>query len=153
MRYCFDTSSWIEAGVRTYPRANFPRLWEQIENLIAKGELVSPDEVLRELEKRDDDLFDWAKQQKGLFVALDEETQIAVAAVLRTHPRFAAQITGRNQADPFVIALAKARKLTVVSEEKGPGSADKPKIPEACKTHDVRCIRLLDLIRELGWKF
>jgi hypothetical protein len=38
-----------------------------MEGMIQEGRLVAPDEVLKELSKKDDDLHNWARLQHGLF--------------------------------------------------------------------------------------
>jgi hypothetical protein len=58
----------------------------------------------------------------------------------------------RNGADPFVIATAQVRGLTVVTEEKG-GTDTKPKIPSVCAALRVPCINVLSFIRDQGWSF
>lgn len=58
----------------------------------------------------------------------------------------------RNGADPFVIATALVNGFTVVTEELG-GSPTKPKIPSVCTALGVRCINVLQFIREQGWSF
>ncbi|NBC31553.1 MAG: DUF4411 family protein [Alphaproteobacteria bacterium] len=43
-------------------------------------------------------------------------------------------------------------KLVVVTEEKG-GSAKKPKMPYVCDQEDLRCIDVLQFIRDQKWQF
>jgi hypothetical protein len=50
-------------------------------------------------------------------------------------------------ADPWVVALAEARGLTVVTMEEG-GTANRPKIPHVCAHFRVPCIPVVDLIRK-----
>jgi hypothetical protein len=37
-------------------------LWSKLEEMIRGEQLAAPDEVLRELSKKEDDLFKWAKK-------------------------------------------------------------------------------------------
>jgi hypothetical protein len=67
--HCVDTCSFIT--MKHYPRDLFDPLWSFIEELIGTGRLLAPNEVLRELSKRDDDIFKWAKTQKNAFVELE----------------------------------------------------------------------------------
>ena len=62
--YCMDCSSLLHAAKRAYPQRRFPRLWTAIDNLISGGRLVMSIEAYRELEKKDDEVFDWAKGRK-----------------------------------------------------------------------------------------
>jgi len=58
----------------------------------------------------------------------------------------------RNGADPFVIATARVKGLTVVTEEKG-GTTNKPKIPSECQALGVSCVNVLSFLRDQGWSF
>ncbi len=54
----------------------FPFLWTRLERLIDIGELVASEEVLFELEKRDDQVYEWAKEPRAvMFVPIDERQQ------------------------------------------------------------------------------
>src|SRR5690242_13999737 len=110
--YCIDTSSLLEAWVRAYPRAVFPSLWDKVEALIADARLCSPEEVQREIEKKEDELNTWAKAQTGLFVPLDADQAIEVKRILRDVPLLVDSSKGRSGGDPWVIALAKLRGHT-----------------------------------------
>jgi hypothetical protein len=107
--------------------------------------------VIEEIANQDDDLHEWVKQQEKLLVPFDDEIQQVARGILENYPR----IVGAHQkfgADPFVIALAKQKGLTVVTEEQG-GNYRKPKIPFICQNIDVRCINILEFIREMKWSF
>jgi hypothetical protein len=103
-----------------------------------------------ELEKKSDGAIKWAKQQKGLFVPIDDGVQREVAGVLAAHPRLVAAKRGRNAADPFVIALARLRGAVVVTQE---SPTAKDKVPEVCRALAVPCVNLIGLIRREGWTF
>lgn len=101
---------------------------------------------------RDDDVFEWAQDRESIFLPLNNDIQEKVMEVLGNHPRLMGQRANRNHADPFVIATAYARCLTVVTEEDA-GSASKPRIPFVCNAYGIECVRLLDLIHTEGWVF
>jgi hypothetical protein len=92
------------------------------------------------------------KGRPQLLVALDDETQRTTAEVLRVFPELVKELSGRNQADPFVVALAQVRSLIVVSEEKG-GSPSRPRIPMVCARFEVACLDVVSFIRDRGWTF
>ena len=152
--YCLDTSALLEAAVRSYPMDVFPTLWEHLDEMIAQGELLSPDEVLEELKKKDDALFAWAGQRPMLFYPLDSPLQLVVRdEILATFPRLVDSKKNRSQADPFVVGLAKMTGRIVVTSEKHSGTVENPKIPNVCDHFRIRCISLLQLIRDQGWNF
>ena len=153
--YCIDSSSIIHAWRRAYPPNIFSTLWQKIDHLIDDGRLVASVEVLHELKKKDDDIYDWAKDRKeSLFVQVDDETQESLVLIMANYPKLVDTGKGKSGGDPFVIALAHCRdpKLTVVTEEKG-GSDAKPKIPHVCTCLGVLSIDVLNLITQEKWSF
>lgn len=153
MRFSIDTSAILDGWTRYYPRDAFPGLWRHLEELIRSGGLRASEEVMYELEKKDDGAFAWAQAQDGFFVPMDDEIQDAVSAILADHPRLLDTRRGRSGADPFVIALAKVRACAVITGEHRSGSLERPKIPDVCHAVDVESISLLDLIRRERWVF
>lgn len=150
--YSFDTSAFLDVSSRWYPRDVFPTVWQRLDELIQAGKLVAVDEVLRELERGDDDIFKWAKERNQAFHALDHDIQSAVQEVLSEFPKLVDSRTGKSFGDPFVVAHAKCRSLTVVTGEMG-GTAMRPKIPNVCTHFGIRCISIVEMFRELGLKF
>jgi hypothetical protein len=126
-----------------------------LDKLLWSGKLIAPDEVLFELEKKEGDgLFAWAKEREEvLFHPLDQPLQGALRAVLASHARLLGELKGRNQADPFVVALAKLRGLRVVTQEAMGNGTTRIRIPDVCKALEIPCIDLVELIKECNWKF
>lgn len=153
--YSFDSSSLIHAWRRAYPPRRFSAVWNAFDRLIAEGRMVASIEVYNELERKDDDLFAWAKDRKEtMFRDIDEDVQVEVVRLMQTYPRLVDTVSGKSGGDPFVLAQALAADpyLIVVSEEKG-GSEQSPKIPFVCPREGLRCIDLLTLIDEEDWSF
>ena len=153
-RYCVDTSSLIHAYQRSYPPDILPDLWgNRLDELIGSGRLVAPFDVLEELKQKHDDLYGWAKIRPDMFVEIDGY-QDELAGVMREFPRLVDTKKGKSGADPMVIALAVSEnpRFTVVTEE-GFGSEKSPKIPFVCSQRDLRCINILQLLRDQAWKF
>lgn len=152
MAYCLDTSTLVGAWVRSYPPDVFPGLWAKLEEMADGGDVISPEEVLNELEAKADDLYSWAKERSTMFVPLDGEQMQATNKVLAAFPRLVGELAERNRADPFVIALARVRSVTVVTEERG-GTEKRPRIPLVCSHFGVPCIGTLEFIRANGLSF
>lgn len=151
MTYSIDTSALIQARVELYPPDVFPTLWGRIEKLIDDGGVKAVDEVLRELERKDDALHDWAKKRSHLFVRLDAAIQAKSRVIINQFPSLTNTRSAMGgAADAFVIALAQECKLTVVTAEKEKPS--KPRIPDVCKTLNIRCIALIEMFRNEGWQ-
>ncbi len=133
----------------------FQDYWDQVGLLIDKDEIKSPDEVLREIKKKEgDELHRWVKTKADkLFHPLDELVQESVTEILSKFPRMVMEYRDRNAADPWVIGLARVIGDTVVTEEVRRGTKDKPSIPFVCDHFKVPCINTLDFIRAQGWRF
>jgi hypothetical protein len=152
LKYSIDTSALLDGWRRYYSPDVFPAVWSGIEELIDVGDLAATEEVLVELEKRDDEIHAWAKERKDkLVVPIDERIQERVAEILDRHERLVRN--SRSGADPWVIGLAMVEGCTVVSAERPAGSLAKPRIPDVCLDLGVPCIDLLGLFRELRWRF
>jgi hypothetical protein len=153
--YCIDTSSIFEWFVRRYPPSILPNLPDRMEALIAAGRLRAPKIVFDEIKPGDEDpCYQWAKAQTGLFVEESQAVQRIVRQLMATHHNPAKPLKGINNADPFVIAMAKdgGPNWVVVSDEH-PGTAESRKIPYVCKAEGVACITFQEMMRAEGWQF
>lgn len=153
MKYSVDTSAIIEGWIRDFPPDVAPHAWIQIEESIDDGVLVASEEVLIELEKKHDKVYEWACQRKHMFVPTDEKIQEAVKSILRNHKKLIDTRKNRSGADPFVIALAVVKRLIVVTAENPSGNPEKPKIPNVCEALGIRWLNMVGLFREEGWHF
>lgn len=153
--FSFDSSSLIHAWNRAYRPKNFPSFWSRLEEAIAAGVVVASVEVLTELSKKDDAVFDWCKRLSAdLCVEVDDEQQEQMRHIMGTYPRLVDTVKGKSGGDPFVIALARLRhgQIMVVSEEDF-GKKDSPRIPDVCRAEGIRCYKLADFIEDRGWSF
>jgi hypothetical protein len=149
--YSLDTSAIINGRRDIFMPPTFTSIWDAIEDMVNAGQVLAVEEVRRELSKRSDDAFAWAKSCKGLFVPLDRDVQLATRQVLAAHPRLLGTGGGpRNAADPFVIGLALARGGTVVTQET-PRNIDKPRIPDVCDALDIPWMTLPQFVAAQGW--
>ena len=153
MAYSIDTSAILDGWRRYYPPDVFPQLWEEMRGLIQRGRLLAVEEVLHEIKRKDDEVADWVVRNQRLIVPLDGAIQIAVAEILNRFDRLVNTQRNRSLADPWVIALAQTRDLTVVTGERETGKLTRPMIPDVCRALGIRYINLLQLFREEGWVF
>lgn len=149
--YSVDTSAVLDGWVRYYPPDVFGTVWTRLGGLSKAQKLFAIDEVIVELEKKDDGAWKWAKQQLEI-VPIDAAVQVAVTEILTSHPRLVDTRKNRSQCDPFVIALAKIKGYTVITGERATGRSDRPHIPDVCVAMNIKCINLLELFREQGWQ-
>jgi hypothetical protein len=144
---------------RFYPDI-FKSVWVRLDELVKKGMFLSTREVWNEMQRGDlpDHLRSWIKDkgQDNIFtIPTPEELQFVQTVLSVRH--FQALIgskqllRGSPVADPFVIACAKIREGTVVTEE-----SDKPnaaKIPNVCKYFEIPYVNLERFMREQRWEF
>jgi hypothetical protein len=156
MIFVFDTSVFIV--LKNFYTATFPSLWAQLGDLVGKGGIISVREVLQELENYNDTDFiqEWAKRNKAIFAKPSNEETVFVARILSI-PHFQpligqkALLKGTAVADPFVIAAAKIRNGTVVTEEREKPNA--AKIPNVCAHFHIPCLNLETFMKQQGWTF
>lgn len=153
MTFTLDSNILINL-VRTYPRDIFGSLWDSIETAVEDEQVCICEAVLREVHRGGDELHEWARGLDGFTCAVTEQELETVAEIAVAHPEW---VRGPvNEADPFVIAHAKAEESVIVTEEnrKGPGTIDKNlKIPNVAEEHGVRCMKFFDFVRTHGWSF
>lgn len=156
MIYVFDTSSLSK--LKHFFPGVFKSVWTGLDALVLSGDLISTREVWNEIERGDIDVHtnNWLKQRKHLFTTPTGSELQFVAQIFQT-PHFQSligekqRLTGTPVADPFVIACAKVRGGTVVTEERlKPHAA---KIPNVCQHFSVPCMDLETFMQQQGWSF
>jgi len=164
MEYCLDTSVYTQAHRLYYAFDLAPGFWKSLIFHAENGVLISPAAVFTELAKGNDELAQWAKENKGLLFS-DPDVKVVesfrqVADFINTRYESGQWIRlFLDGADPWVIAQAKAHELTVVTMEGSKGSEEvnpktkrfhgRIKIPNVCGHFGVKCISTFDLIRAL----
>lgn len=160
--YCIDTSSLIECNLK-YPESNFPGLWKRLRQLVDDDRLITTRQVRRELKSKADQAAVWVKDNKRMVRTPTDEEWIKAQEVRDEFPKLVDPEKEKEDADPFLIGLALVERekaqawgwnveYVVVSEE-STKRRGKDKIPTVCKHYGLRCIRLLQLIQEEGWRF
>ncbi len=155
MRYSVDASILIEGWRRQFPPDVVPGLWDGLDELIKAGDLRATEEILYELDRKDDEVYEWAKERPALFIPIDEGIQADVVKILATHRTLIDSRKNRSSADPFVIALARQQQNSciVLTDELPTGKPHRPHIPDVCSAYGIEYDNLLGLIRREGWVF
>lgn len=153
MKYSLDTSAILDGWRRYYPPDVFPPLYDWLAELIASGDLRASEEVLHELEKKDDAVHGWVRTRVDLFVPTDEAVQREAMKVLANHKKLIDTRPRRSSADPFVIAVAKLNDAVVVTGELATNSLKRPNIPDVCDAMGLESTNLLGLCRREGLVF
>ena len=116
------------------------------------GQIWLVDEVVAELKRKDDGIYQWVKARETIIVPIDEDIQKRLSEIMKRYARLVDTKRNRSGGDPWVIALAAVRSLSVVTAERASGSLIKPKIPDACKDLGVPCIEVIEFFRKQGWR-
>lgn len=155
--YSVDSSSLMDWQGRYYPVDVFAGLVAHVEALIAAGRFAAPALVREELGSVGTTaLIAWADARPGIFVP----TADVLAEAVSIQSQFAGLLDPKaehDEADAYVIALAKMRHGIVVTQETPAAEKRNPKrthyIPDVCRELGIPCISLLGLMRREGWKF
>lgn len=156
MTYIFDNGS-LSKLKHFYPQI-FQSVWTGLDQLIATEKLISTREVWNEMQNGQPHITTtaWLKQRQKIFMVPTGAELSFVAEIFRI-PHFRTligekeQLRGTPVADPFVIAVAKVRGGTVVTEELFKPNASK--IPNVCAHFNVPCITLEGFMNSQSWKF
>lgn len=152
MIYCFDASAWIDCWVRWYPQTTFPSLWNNFDELINNGQIVTPAMIADELALKSDGMVAWLKQRDHCIHDPDERVQIEVRKIMGRFRNFV-EMRGKSGGDPWVVATALVVKGVVVTGERRSGAADKPRIPNVCDALNLQSMSTIEFICHHGWKF
>ena len=152
MTYCIDTSSLLDYWFRWLKPTFAVTFWELMDGAIRDGVIISTEEVYHELERKDDELFEWVKERKEMFVPLTDDVQAKVDEIMAQFPKLVDERTGKSFADPFVVATAMVSEATVVTGETH-GTPERPKIPVVCEHFGVPCVGSVEFIEKQGWQF
>ncbi|MDH5718813.1 MAG: DUF4411 family protein [Spirochaetia bacterium] len=157
MAYVLDMNT-IKIMVLHYYRETFHSLWNEIDKLIANGDIISVREVKKEIDNfyKKDKLSDWADDNREIFINPTDDDLVFIREIFRVN-HFQSLVKkqnilmGKPVADPFVIAKAKNINGIVVTQEAYKKNA--AKIPNVCEHFDIECINLEQLMKREQWKF
>lgn len=152
MIYCIDTSSLIFAK-NSYPRDLFPGIWLPLEEKIKDGTLISIQPVREELGKgnAEDELQKWITDNEQIFREVTTDIGVAVKKVIQNAKEIVNHQAEKDEADPYIIALAMTVGGTVVTQEGRKIKNGQMKIPLVCDRLKVRCTDLHGMMRDLNW--
>lgn len=158
--YVIDASSMIALN-KIAPISVFSTLWKKMEDLIGAKRLVSPEAVLKEIERKDDELKLWACANRKLFKKRSKTQMRYLRQVLGEYPHLSVE-EAAHAADALIVALALelanvpqqrldgAKNIVVVTEELVRGN--RVKIPLVCKKHSIDTIPISGMFKAEGWR-
>jgi len=80
MSYVFDTSAFVVL-FENYYRGVFKTLWDNFDEMVRAGEIVSTREVKREIEDQTDKLTAWMKGHSDVFTTPTAEEGLFVGQI------------------------------------------------------------------------
>lgn len=152
-KYCVDTSALIDLNGRLLPATSFPDLFSRVDAAFASDLLVSPREVRRELQNGSagDELERWATLNPTYFVDPDDSQLAMLTQLMARYPEvYDTKLHRSTDADPWVIAVAQAHGLTVVTSE---NQVSSKKIPHFCRELGVPVVNVFGFFECEGWAF
>jgi hypothetical protein len=155
--YAVDSSSLMDWQGRYFPTDVFPGLVEKVEGLIMAERFIAPALVKEEVGAVGTaGLIEWTEEHAGIFIPTAE----VLAEAQAIQNQFAGLRDPRaeyEEADAYVIALARMNNGIVVTQETPAAEKRNPKrthfIPDVCRELGISCISLLGLMRREGWRF
>jgi len=158
-KYVIDTDVLITL-IKHYPpdKPTFKAIWDEIENLIKQRSMFSTSVVYDEIgryEGKGERVKKWAEaNKKHFFIEVDPETWQFAQEIIRKFPALIKKKnieTGEQDADPFLIALAKSKGATIITQEKD--DPNKTKIPNVAAHYKIKSTDLFGFFAERGLKF
>ena len=155
--YSVDSSFFMDWQQRFYPTDVFPTVVERVEELIGAERFIAPALVREELDKVGTaDLSRWIAAHKGIFIPT-RETLVEAQAIKGRFTGLLDPKAEHEEADSYVIAIARLRSAVVVTQETAASEKRNPKrthyIPDVCRDLGIPCINFLGLMRREGWRF
>ena len=152
MAYLIDSDVFIRAKNGAYGLDFCPAFWDWLVAANAHERVFSVEAVYDELVGRDDELSEWAREHRGLFLAPTEETVRRLAEMIRWANEsqdydLVAKDEFADAADSSLVATAVVRSDTLVTHERASDSRKKIKIPNAAAAHNVKVLGPYAMLR------
>ena len=166
MDYLIDANCFIESKNVTNPLDVAISFWAKIKDLALAGRIHSIDKVKTELVSMDDELSHWIKNEipASFFYSTDTAEVQQKVVELRSWAVNTGQYDNKaiqdfnssTVADPYIAGYAAidSHNIKVVTNERaGTGSKHSVKLPDACAQKGVSCLRIMEMLREMGETF
>ncbi|MEL6484423.1 MAG: DUF4411 family protein, partial [Bacteroidota bacterium] len=118
--YCIDTNILIQAWQKYYSPSFCPSYWEVLNELGKKGSIFIPELVYEEIEKGEDELYNWLKRSAIPIKKIDSEVTHCLKQIYDENPYHQYLVSSNgihSKADPWVIAHAMKEGAVVVTKE------------------------------------
>lgn len=163
MLYLLDANVLIDANRDYYPLNRVPEFWEWLVNAGENGNVKIPLEVYEEISEGNDELANWAKQERiKTALLLQEEVDVSLVSYATDHG-YASDLTDDEVVkigrDPFLIAYAlrdRENRCVVTTEVSKPRrNRANRHLPDVCRDFGVVPCNTFEFVRALdfstGW--
>ena len=153
--YSVDSSAFMDWQARFYPVDVFASILARVDTLIAAKRFLAPALVKEEIGiVGTGELIAWATANAAIFVPTGQ-LLLEAQAIQNRFPGLRDPKAEFEEADAYVIALAKLRDGIVITQETPAAEKRNPKrshfIPDVCREMGVPCFNLLGLMRRENW--
>ena len=164
-KFLLDSNSFMAPYRLYYAFDLLPSYWKQLSKRISTGRIILLDMVKNEIEKGQDDLATWIRNEKGLVICNHATPEIIkkYQEVLQyvqnsSYYKVSALATWSPSdiADPWLVAAAAVNGYTIITMEVPSGglSLKNPnknaKIPDVAQAFGIKTKNLFYMMRELG---
>jgi len=161
--FVLDTNVFVEAARRYYAFDIAPLFWEELVRQANARRIISIDRVKYELDLGKDELAKWANGHfQAYFDSTADETvvnaycEIMVWAnqQMQFNDEAKADFAKGDNADPWVVAYAKAKGCVVVTHEQFDNRIRrKIPIPNVCQAFSIPYVDTFEMLRQVGVTF
>ena len=153
--YSVDSSTLMDWQARYYPSDVFKTLLQKVDGLIGHDRFVAPALVRDEVKVVGTaDLIGWADARPGIFVPT-AGLLVEAQAIQNQFAGLRDPKAEYEEADAYVIALARIKKGIVVTQETAASEKHRPRrthfIPDVCRELGIPCVSFLGLMRRKSW--
>ena len=152
--WVLDSSAAINFIKMLVPEELQPEFWNRLLALVRQGQLVFPSQVWNEIGNVEDPdaLARWARDARSVMGRLPAPTDATVSMVVQGHRDILESRSGRDPADPYVIALALERAnegyaVSVVADDGGERATHG--IRKACEDFDIPCVMAAEFVEQV----
>lgn len=166
MKYLLDANTFMTAARTFYSFDYGTKFWDFLETQAKNNTLASIDKVLKEINKGNDLLKNWANTKfiDYFFPTENEKVLLQYAELMRWainrsnhYTRNAIdEFMKEDNADPWLIAYACTdiqNYIVVTFETPNPDRKNKIQIPELCTHFQVKYCDLYQMLKKLNFKF
>ena len=160
--YIFDSSVFIDLNRINEHTFEIPQaIWDKLDELLTQGKIVSHmyvyEEIVMKKSKKPDKVSAWLSPKKSHFLKENQQQVTYMAEVVQKYPKLIDPNNEKEQADPWLVALARdlnttdnSREFVLVTQENQNKTTN---LPAACRDFNVQVISLKQFFTESGINF